>query len=199
MSKNAILSAIRQNKPAGAAPLPVLPDFEKDPALAVETFWVVSETSGSRVARVAGLPQINEEIRARFPNAGAIASPLSEVAGNVRLESVQSPHELAGVDIAVIRGRLGVAENGAIWVTESDCVHRVLPFICQHLVIVLPVADIVPDMHAAYARIRVDEEGFGLFIAGPSKTADIEQALVIGAQAARSLTVLLVDEWPSEK
>lgn len=36
--------------------------------------------------------------------------------------------------------------------------------------------------------------GYGTFISGPSKTADIAQVLVMGAQAARSATVLLLDE-----
>jgi L-lactate dehydrogenase complex protein LldG len=43
------------------------------------------------------------------------------------------------------------------------------------------LADIVPTMHEAYRQINIAEEGWGAFIAGPSKTADIEQSLVIGA------------------
>jgi L-lactate dehydrogenase complex protein LldG len=48
-------------------------------------------------------------------------------------------------------------------------------------------------MHEAYARIEMDPKyNFGTFISGPSKTADIEQALVMGAQAARGVTVVLL-------
>ena len=71
--------------------------------------------------------------------------------------------------------------------------NRALPFICQHLVIVLPIKKLVPTMHQAYQSIDVSANGFGTFIAGPSKTADIEQALVIGAHGARSLVVYLLE------
>ena len=84
-----------------------------------------------------------------------------------------------------------MAENAAIWVDEADLPHRALPFVAQHLAIVLPKRKIVADMHAAYARLPRPLPGYGVFISGPSKTADIEQALVIGAQGPKSLVVLL--------
>jgi L-lactate dehydrogenase complex protein LldG len=80
-----------------------------------------------------------------------------------------------------------------VWVKESQMVNRLLPFICQHLVIVLEKKKLVATMHHAYQEINVFEEGFGVFIAGPSKTADIEQSLVIGAHGARSMTVYLLN------
>jgi L-lactate dehydrogenase complex protein LldG len=69
---------------------------------------------------------------------------------------------------------------------------RALPFITEHLVIVLDAANLVANMHQAYERIGLQESGFGLFIAGPSKTADIEQSLVIGAHGAKSLRVVVI-------
>ena len=109
--------------------------------------------------------------------------------GRVRLAKTMDGLSLAEIEVLEIDGEFGVAENGAIWLTEDALPHRVAPFICQHLVI--HVSEIVPTMHAAYARLGEVKSGFGLFLSGPSKTADIEQSLVIGAHGARSLTVVL--------
>jgi len=136
--------------------------------------------------------KLEDCIRQLFSTATIIASTTNLFTGNVDLNTIQTPIELENIDVAVIPAQLGVAENGAVWVTERDCVHRVLPFITQHLVIVLHKNTIVPTMHEAYHNIKVNETGFGVFIAGPSKTADIEQSLVIGAQGARSLTIVLI-------
>jgi L-lactate dehydrogenase complex protein LldG len=100
---------------------------------------------------------------------------------------------LEKIEVGIILGELGVAENGAIWIPESSMGHRVLPYICQHLIIVLPADKIVSTMNQAYAKIDIAANGFGAFIAGPSKTADIEQSLVIGAHGARSLRVFLLE------
>ena len=115
-------------------------------------------------------------------------------AGSLDLDAVDDPHELANVDVAVAAGNFGVAENGAVWVTDQGIRHRAIFFIAQHLAIVLPASQIVDNMHQAYDRLQLGSREFGVFISGPSKTADIEQSLVIGAHGARSLTVYLVDE-----
>ena len=69
---------------------------------------------------------------------------------------------------------------------------RVLPFITQHLVLIVNKADILPTLHEAYETIGQQQYGYGTFIAGPSKTADIEQSLVLGAHGSRSLWVFLM-------
>ena len=113
--------------------------------------------------------------------------------GNVDLADFDDPHDLADVDLTILRAEFGVAENGAVWLDDSSLTHRVLPFLTQHLVFVLPADQIVHTMHQAYERLAFTEPRFGMFLSGPSKTADIEQSLVIGAHGARSLTVFLVD------
>lgn len=112
------------------------------------------------------------------------------------------PHTLEDVDLAILPVHFGVAENGACWITESQMIERALPFITQHLALVLHRQDIVADMHQAYDRIAALDAAnpyhFATFIAGPSKTADIEQSLVLGAHGPRSLTVFLLDEHLSD-
>lgn len=112
-----------------------------------------------------------------------------EFPGRRRFDKTMDGLSLAEIEVLEIDGEFGVAENGAIWLTEEAMPHRVAPFICQHLVI--NVKKIVPHMHAAYEELGKVKSGFGLFLAGPSKTADIEQSLVIGAHGARSLTVVI--------
>jgi L-lactate dehydrogenase complex protein LldG len=103
------------------------------------------------------------------------------------------PHALEGLDLAILPGVLAVAENGAVWVEGEAVPHRALVVIPEHLALVVRASDVVHDLHEAYARIGLAARPrFGWFLSGPSKTADIEQALVIGAHGARSCTVLLV-------
>lgn len=115
---------------------------------------------------------------------------------NFDLAHVSDPHDLEDVDVAVLPGALAVAENAAIWVDDAHVPHRVLYFLPQHLVLVVPVKRMVHTLHEAYEKIDVTGRPFGCWISGPSKTADIEQSLVIGAHGARSLTVLLVEFLP---
>jgi L-lactate dehydrogenase complex protein LldG len=139
-------------------------------ALAAEVAKLPAWSSPRRVSLVAGIP-----------------------GGTVDLEAVADPHELADLDVAAIPGELGVAENGAVWVKgESLGRHRAVFVIPEHLVLVVNAADVVNDMQEAYGRITLPRPGYGVFISGPSKTADIEQSLVIGAHGARSCAVFVV-------
>jgi L-lactate dehydrogenase complex protein LldG len=106
---------------------------------------------------------------------------------------VSDPHELELIEIAVLQAEFGVAENGAVWISDHYLPHRALPFITQNLAFVIQRADLVGNMHEAYNRLG-ETTGWGCFIAGPSKTADIEQSLVIGAHGARSMVIFLMDE-----
>lgn len=103
------------------------------------------------------------------------------------------PHLLEDVDLAIVPAHFAVAENGACWVTEDQMVHRVLPFIAQKLAIVINKNNIFYNMHQAYEAIDGIDTAFGVFIAGPSKTADIEQSLVLGAHGPKSMDFLLID------
>ncbi|MEZ4993594.1 MAG: LUD domain-containing protein, partial [Saprospiraceae bacterium] len=136
---------------------------------------------------------VTEIVQRHYPEAARIISRTTDSQlGNVDLDQLEKLTDLHGLDLAILPAQLGVAENAAVWLTEAEMGQRVVPFIAEHLVLVLDRKDVVSDMHQAYKRIEIDEPGFGLFIAGPSKTADIEQSLVIGAQGPRTWLVILV-------
>lgn len=189
--RDAILRAVRANRPAAVA-LPVLDALGGgDGADRVERFTAAVARNGGAVvlATEAGVATAVEDL---FPDAAEVVWAMAGADARSSAEAAR-PHDLADVDVLVCRGVLGVAENGAVWVPASRIGHRAAPFLTQHLVLALGVDEIVDTLHDAYRRVDVAAEGFGLFVAGPSKTADIEQSLVIGAHGARSLTVLLLE------
>ncbi len=170
--------------------MPRLPDFWLEVEDLEEKFCREVQAMPGKVLYEAEYPSLRDLIAAHFPNEKIIASTLPDCGGSVDLKSITRPAELESAGLAVLPARFGVAENGAVWLTDQECGHRVLPFIAQHLVVVLKKENLVRDMHEAYLRAETAGGGFGVFIAGPSKTADIEQSLVVGAQGARSFTVV---------
>jgi L-lactate dehydrogenase complex protein LldG len=124
-----------------------------------------------------------------------IASNLPGVDADINPDTATDARELMATDIGVVEGCIGIAENACIWIPQQ-MKEKAVCFASQHLVIVLSRKAIVSNMHEAYAQIAASERyfrnyHFGTFISGPSKTADIEGALVYGAQAARAVTVVL--------
>ena len=193
-AREKILQAIAANKPATVN----LPEINSvhitNYAEPVVKFIATLESIGGKVYELSGISQLESRINEEVGKGNLIINTIDGLTVRVTGIGNSKPAvELEPVYTTYLRGALGVAENGAVWISESQMKNRLLPFICQHLVIVLEKAKIVSTMQHAYATINTFEEGFGVFLAGPSKTADIEQALVIGAHGARSLTVLLLN------
>ncbi len=191
-ARSQILAAIRRNRPEAVAK-PEIPTFDAWDSNPPGYFAAVLEKVGGRSFPVQNADEVAQSWREWYPGAVQVASPFPGwIQGQVDLSQVERPHELDGVDVAILPGEIGVAESAAVWVAEAVMGHRVLPFIAQHLILILHRTDLVWNLHEAYDRLGQPDTGFGVFISGPSKTADIEQSLVIGAQGPRSLTVAMV-------
>ena len=159
-------------------------------------YITMTESVGGHVIEVKEGQDINQLIRDLYPDAKEFASNLPEITIATRNpDTVGRARDLNGTDVGIIRGKFGVAENACVWIPQT-MKEKAVMFISENLVILLPKSQIVNNMHEAYKRIEFDKEydGYGTFISGPSKTADIAQVLVMGAQAARSATILLLPE-----
>jgi L-lactate dehydrogenase complex protein LldG len=192
-SRDYMLKRIRENKPEQVA----LPSVIRFDSLFENTEAKFLETLAAIYTEVIVVKDMHElaakanELYADVVNRATTIPNLGNWA-DFSL-NVADPHELETVEIAILKAEFGVAENGAVWISDHYLPHRVLPFITQNLAFVIPRNAIVNNMHDAYERLQ-DTSGWGCFIAGPSKTADIEQSLVIGAHGARSMVIFLVEE-----
>ena len=157
-------------------------------------FINMTKSVGGNAIEVEECRDVNKLIRELFPDAVEIASNLPGITIATRNpDIVDDANDLNGTDVGIIRAEFGVAENGCVWIPQQ-MKEKAVCFISENLVILLPKSQIVNNMYEAYRRIKFNDYGYGTFISGPSKTADIAQVLVMGAQAARSATVLLIDE-----
>ena len=141
-------------------------------------FAEMTKAVGGRIVEARKTDDLNQIIRNLYPDAKIFASNLPYISIAQRNpDTVTEAQELNGTDVGIVEGQLG----------KAVC------FISEYLVIILDKQNVVNNMHEAYSRIEMDPRyNFGTFISGPSKTADIEQALVMGAQAARGVTVLVL-------
>jgi L-lactate dehydrogenase complex protein LldG len=195
MGREEILQRVKSNKPE----LVALPEIDTTKFLedvdVVSTFKKNVEVVGGKLYTIASEDKILEQVKNLFPKSvlNYAALPNAEDFNTIDLITQYSPQELGELDVLVIKGTIGVAENGAVWITNNDFSIRVLPFITKHLVLVIDAQNFVANMHEAYEKLAGIPRDFGVFISGPSKTADIEQSLVIGAQGALSLSVFVVE------
>lgn len=156
-------------------------------------FKTVLESIGGKTELISDTSVLKQQLTADKQNGSFVVNTISALGEVDEQVAFLSASELEKVEKAYVKGTIGVAENGAIWVYESQMINRLIPFICQHLVLVIEKKDIVNTLHQAYEKVEVSKEGFGAFIAGPSKTADIEQSLVIGAHGARSAVIYVIE------
>ena len=191
-ARDAILAAVRQARP------PAVPHVEVPPLAAGTNAGALTRTDAFVAAAIAAGADVTVSQRDDVARViGAVLDEANSVlsfATGVSSRNVPEGgvHALAALDAIVFETTLGVAENGAVWIATGDERFRAALFLAEHVVVVVAESALVEDLHDAYARIDVRAFPFGAFIAGPSKTADIEQSLVIGAHGPKQFTIVVV-------
>ncbi len=187
--KQQILSRIKEARPE-EKPLPEIPSFGFQGADRIQAFQAELKRSHATSHVAADAADAARLIREAYPDARLIYSQLAQIPSSV--DSL-TPAALEKLDLAILKAGFAVADNGAVWISDESCPLRILPFIPQHLVVLVDPKQIKGNLHEAYAEFPRGA-GFGVFITGPSKTGDIEQALVVGAQGPVSMTVVVVND-----
>ncbi|WP_281336179.1 LutC/YkgG family protein [Flavobacterium eburneipallidum] len=193
-SRASILEKIKQNQPEIVNTLPDLAVLGQEKFDILDKYKTVLSGIGGDFIEVSNYQEVIDFVKENYATDKRIITTIPELSEIATLDwFTVDPHSLKDVELALVKAHFGVAENSALWVTDAVLGQRVSPFIPQYLAIIVNKKDIVATMHQAYDRIANQEYGFATFIAGPSKTADIEQSLVLGAHGARGLTVFLME------
>jgi L-lactate dehydrogenase complex protein LldG len=193
-SKAEILQKVKQNQPELISELPDLNILGLETFDLLEKYKTLLKSIGGDFVEVSDYEGVIDFVKKNYATEKRMITTipeLSEIASTDWFN--EDPHSLHDVELTLIKAHFGVAENSALWVTDDIIGQRISTFIPQYLAIIVNKKDIVATMHHAYERIGNQEYGFGTFIAGPSKTADIEQSLVLGAHGARGLVVFLLE------
>ncbi len=191
-ARETILAGIMANQPLGQD----LPVIRVDEMIQYDDlagqFKIILEAIGGACLEVKDKEELEHVLQELMMDKQVVVNAINPSETLFRQMQTSSLETLASIDMAIINGSLAVAESGAVWVSEEQMILRILPFITEQLVLVVDRENIVSNMGQAYQQIDVSEIGFGAFIAGPSKTADIEQSLVIGAHGPKKSMVILV-------
>jgi L-lactate dehydrogenase complex protein LldG len=192
-SRENILSRIEK----GVAPAVALPDMsiadKWNSEIDVDALKLVLEAVGGEMHILDSVADVDSKLKELFPDVKMAYANVEGVEfGNVNLDEVTSAHELAKLEVAILQGQFAVEENGSVFVSDDKMGNKMIPTITEYLVLVVSKKDIVKNMHEAYKKINLRTIDYGVFISGPSKTADIESTLVFGAHGAKNLALLLV-------
>lgn len=192
-SRELILNKAKENKPPESA-LPDITFLSSNSKGSLAKFNEILKSIGGHLYRVQSHKEILTVIQHEHPDGGRIYSNIPEIKTSIKKNEavIVTGHDLKDVEVAIVKAHFAVAENGAVWVTDDLMKHRVLPFIAQHLAVIIDEADLLSTMHDAYMKIGHHNYNYGTFIAGPSKTADIEQSLVLGAHGPKSLMLFMM-------
>lgn len=191
-TREKILQAVLKNQPASTV-LPDLSGFKGDCNGVVQKYIDVFKMIGGDALLIDDVAMIQSIVAEKFDSSKRIVTTLPELSDTFELVSTSvDPHSYNDVELAIIKAHFCVAENGAVWLTDELMGQRIIPYICQHLAVIVTAGNILPTLHEAYEIIGTGNYGFGGFIGGPSKTADIEQALVLGAHGPLSMTVFIL-------
>jgi L-lactate dehydrogenase complex protein LldG len=168
-TRESILEAVLKNQPPSTA-LPDIGIFKGNYDQAIEKYMEVFKTIGGSAFLVDSMDEIKNLITEYFDTSKRFVSTLPELNDIAELLSATvDPHMYEDIELAIINAHLFVAENGAVWVTDEVMGQRIIPYICQHLAVVVKAETVMPTLHEAYEKIGIGDYGFGGFIGGPSK------------------------------
>jgi L-lactate dehydrogenase complex protein LldG len=192
-SRAQIFAAMRSATPGNAPPIQRAVQSPLNSANRYTTLQANLKAAGGEFIEVQNHRQVEQSIP-NLADAAHVWSGIETVASRGVALSASREVDLAELDWTILPGQLAVAENGAVWNVPRTPLERAAALLAHNLALIVSRRDVVDTLHDAYAVIEPACAAFGWFLSGPSKTADIEQALVLGAHGPCTASLILVSD-----
>src|SRR5689334_15058829 len=119
-SREKILQAISKGKP-DSQPLPTTFGFASSYTNLADQFTSVLQAIGGAVVTVESIAEVGAYLKQHYDVSRPIMSLVKDVAiGNVSSSPTDDPHQFENLYLVLLKGQMGVAENGAIWLDEQN-------------------------------------------------------------------------------
>jgi L-lactate dehydrogenase complex protein LldG len=171
----------------------------------IKLFQTMLEKSGAKVMRVRSLKALPEALatalrESNLPSrlrlgSDAIFAGLRAEPG--LLELLSGPAEPAD-PVGLSHAFAGAAETGTLFLLSGEDNPSTLNFLPETHFVAIMAEDIFGSYEEGWSKLRAARGSGGMprtvnLISGPSRTADIEQTIVMGAHGPRNLTVFIAD------
>jgi len=170
----------------------------------LQTILVGQSATVTRVSGLDGIPEIvagylrdhNLPARIRHGTDDQLAAIDWSNAPHIdRLTGPAHPDDSAGLSHAFA----GASETGTLFLVSGEANPTTINFLPETHVVVVGAREVVGSYEDAWSRIR---ESYGErtmprtvnMISGPSRTADIEQTIVMGAHGPKRMLVIIVED-----
>lgn len=191
--KNAIIDAVHKNQPA-SRPMPHIPHFGIDDTNDMVELFTQGMVRMAGTVIPDGIPDLDDFVRNKFPNAKVICSAVPECKGTIRPMELRHWSEASKIDVSIVRSPLGVAETGSVLLSDVELKINTIAFLSHDLVVLLDANKIVRNIHDAYRHPYFKSRPYSLLMTGPSGSADIGGVTVHPAQGVKTLTVIFTGD-----
>lgn len=106
--------------------------------------------------------------------------------------------KLFSIEASILHAQVGVANLGIVGLGTNECNPRLASLVVKTCIILLHKDSIVPNLFSAFKILKTSGQDSGLptnivFLAGPSRTADIELQTVFGVHGPQNVYIVLYE------
>jgi len=110
-----------------------------------------------------------------------------------KIEHPKRKHELASIPASLVEASFAIADTGSLVFLYDESRTSLPHFLSDCIFVVIKQQQIIANQFDLFNKLSVEKAKNMVFVTGPSRTADIEKVLTLGAHGPRRLIVMMLE------